>query len=191
MKKRVVSVLVVVSMCSLLLVALKEKEPTEGLNTETVVVLKEPIKEPAEPVEEIQFYDVPLDADIQEAIIEQCGDVIDATVVIAIIEKESQYNSQEIGDGGNSKGLMQIQERWHRERMNDLECDDLLDPIQNVTVGIDYLKELATESDSIEWVLMAYNGGREYANTSTETSEYAKYVLQRAGKLKEKEDEGY
>lgn len=149
---------------------------------------EESIEVQEEVVEEVHLYESPLEADIQEAVISLCGDDFDAAVVIAMIERESRCDSQSIGDGGKSKGLMQIQERWHSDRMEDLECDDLLDPIQNITVGIDYLKELSSMGKPIEWVLMAYNGGIDYANKKTKTSTYAVEILQRAEELK---GEGY
>lgn len=77
---------------------------------------------------------------------------------------ESSYQADAIGDGGDSLGLMQIQERWHKERMERLDVDNLLNPYQNVTVGIDLLAELLDEyNGNVEMALMAYNAGRSGA----------------------------
>lgn len=111
-------------------------------------------------------YDVPLDYDLQLYIIQTCEELnIDAGVVMAMIFYESSYQADAIGDGGNSLGLMQIQERWHKERMERLDVTNLLHPYQNVTVGIDFLAELLDEYDgNVEMALMAYNAGRSGAD---------------------------
>lgn len=111
-------------------------------------------------------FDVPLDYDLQVFIIQTCEELnIDAGVVMAMIFFESSYDASAIGDGGNSLGLMQIQERWHKERMEQLDVTNLLNPYQNVTVGIDFLAELIDEYDgNVEMALMAYNAGRDGAD---------------------------
>lgn len=105
-------------------------------------------------------------------------------IVFAIIEKESDYDVNAVGDAGESIGLMQIQEKWHQERMKELGLSDLWDSQQNIQVGIDYLLELLDENPDMEWVLNAYNGGRAYADRKKEThTEYATYILTRAAEL--------
>ena len=105
------------------------------------------IKEAAEPIKTytpayVLMDGVPLGADVQLAIEQMCADRdIDVAVVLAMIECESGYDEMACGDGGNSIGLMQIQERWHYERMARLGVTDLYDGVGNVTVGIDYLDE--------------------------------------------------
>ena len=138
-------------------------------------------------VETIKYYDVPLNEDLQEHIFELCEEHdIDPAIVISIIETESNYTASAIGDSGDSLGLMQIQPRWHQERMSSLGCTDLLDPYQNVTVGIDILNDLFSTGNSIEWVLMAYNGGYGYAYDNVDqgiTSYYASAVLSNSKEL--------
>ena len=63
-------------------------------------------------------------------------------LVLAIIEYESGYEFDKTGDNGNSKGYMQIYEKWHTDRMQKLNCTDLMNPYQNVKVGIDFLSYL-------------------------------------------------
>lgn len=140
--------------------------------------------------EKPRFFDVPLDEDLQTYIFELSEDIgIDPAIVIAIIEKESNYDASAIGDHGRSLGLMQIQLRWHTARMAELGCDDLLDARQNVCVGIDILADLLEEGESIEWVLMAYNGGHTYADrlaSEGRVSEYAAKVIEMANELERK-----
>lgn len=137
--------------------------------------------------EKPRFFDVPLDEGLQTYIFELSEDIgIDPAIVIAIIEKESNYDASAVGDHGRSLGLMQIQLRWHTARMAELGCDDLLDARQNVCVGIDILADLLEEGESIEWVLMAYNGGQVYADRLAgegRVSEYASEVLKMAEEL--------
>ena len=134
-----------------------------------------------------RVFDVPLDEGLQTYIFGLSEDIgIDPTIVIAIIEKESNYDTSAVGDHGRSLGLMQIQLRWHTARMAELGCDNLLDAHQNVCVGIDILADLLEEGESIEWVLMAYNGGQVYADrlaSEGRVSEYAAEVLKMAEEL--------
>lgn len=129
----------------------------------------------------VTYYDVPLDDELQNHIFAICDEAeIDPRIVIAMIEKESMYKADVMGDNGRSFGLMQIQKRWHEDRMKRLGCNDLLDPYQNITVGVDLLSELNGKGNSIEWTLMAYNGGVAYANKKVKTgivSDYAKDVI--------------
>ena len=105
-----------------------------------------------------------------------------------MIKRESSYRADAIGDNGKSFGLMQIQKRWHLERIKELGVTDLLDPKQNITVGVNILAELIDkcDGDDVYWVLMAYNGGVAYANRLTNNgtiSEYAQYITERAWEL--------
>ena len=139
----------------------------------------------AEPVrvqaEVVTTWNVPLETDLQLYIASLCaGYHIEPALVLAMIEVESQYNVLAVGDNGNSKGAMQIQKRWHEERMDKLGVYDLLDPYQNVQVGIDYIAEQLGQGKGVEWALTAYNGGNARANRIAEyggISEYAYKVL--------------
>lgn len=131
--------------------------------------------------------DVPIDDDLQLFIIKTCEEKhISPAFVMAIIEQESCFIADAVGDNGNSIGLMQIQPRWNQERMDRLGCTNLLNPYENVTVGIDILAELFSESEDVAIVLMAYNGGFEYALDKARNgiiTEYATNIMQRATKL--------
>lgn len=134
-----------------------------------------------------RYYDVPLEEPLQDHIFILCEEYgIDPAIVIAMIGKESVNNPHAVGDGGNSLGLMQIQPRWHKDRMKRLGITSLFNPYQNVTVGIDILRELFATGKSTEWVLMAYNGGQAYANEKAAlgiVSDYANTVIANARTL--------
>ena len=156
----------------------------ETTNEETIETVEEV---PETTVETKLYYDVPLDIDLQEHIFAVCELYdVDPAVVISIIARESSFRANAMGDGGESYGLMQIKKKWHIERMKRLGVTDLLDPYQNVTVGIDLLAELLRYGDSLEWALMCYNGGYEYADkriANGKISDYAKGVISMSKEL--------
>lgn len=139
-----------------------------------------------------KYYDVPLDRELQDHIMKLCEiRSIDPAIVMAMIERESDYRADCIGDNGASKGLMQIQERHHKDRMETLNCTDLLDAYQNVAVGIDYLAELRDKYDgNIEMALVAYNMGptgayRNCFSNGVYSSSYSREVLENSKTLTE------
>ena len=140
-------------------------------------------------IDEIAFFDVPLAKEIQIHIFVECTrHNISPALVIAMIEMESYYDPSNIGDNGDSFGLMQVQPKWHTPRMKHLGCTDLFNPYQNITVGIDYLVELRDEYGLTEIcdVLMGYNGGPDYADdmiSQGKISDYALRVSERASEL--------
>ncbi len=136
------------------------------------------------------LYDVPLDVELQFFIDRLCESYhIDAAIIMAMIERESNFKADAIGDNGHSHGLMQIQERFHLERMERLGCDNLLDPYQNVLVGIDYLAEQLERYEDIEKALVAYNAGptgayKYWFSRGMYSSDYSKAVLERSKNIK-------
>ena len=142
-------------------------------NTEEAVVTtvqtEAPETVPAEtttPEASVTLYNVPLSIELQLHIIQESeAHGIDPAVIIAMAWKESRYDATAKGDSGKSLGLLQIQPKWHKERMESLDCPDLLDPFQNVTVGVDILASLLSKYDGdISKALMAYNAGAAGAN---------------------------
>lgn len=154
--------------------------------TEKVQIIE--IKDEEEPkVEEKKYYACDLSEELQDHIFtesEKYG--ISPAVVIAMIERESKCDQYAMGDDGRAFGLMQIQPKWHLKRMIDLGCTDLLNPIENITVGINILGELQEQNANIYWVLMAYNSGAGNANKNIQSgniSNYATSVMARAYEL--------
>ena len=120
----------------------------------------ENIVEP-EPEPEIDIYPVNLDADLQRYIIETCEKyTINPSIIIAMCFYESSFNADAIGDNGECMGLMGISPRWCWPEMEKLNCPDMRDPYQNVTVGIDiFAQKLAKYDGNTEMALMSYNAG--------------------------------
>lgn len=80
-------------------------------------------------------------------------------LIVAMIERESGYRFDCIGDDGRSSGYMQIMEVYHADRMEELNCTDLMNPYQNVRVGISLMKDLIEKYGTIQDALAAYNYG--------------------------------
>lgn len=107
-----------------------------------------------------------------------CPELIEAT-----IERESRWNPNAVN--GDCKGLMQISERWHRERMERLGVTDLFDPYDNILVGVDYMAELFEKYEDTGITLMIYNGDSRAKDLQAtgNLSEYAEWILTRSAEL--------
>lgn len=99
---------------------------------------------------------------------------------MAIIERESSGRPDAESDG--CKGLMQISDRWHKDRMERLKVTDIYDVDGNIHVGADYLAELFEKYEDVGIVLMVYHGEKNAA-TKTELSDYADWILTRSAEL--------
>ena len=138
-----------------------------------VVVIEEPVVvvEP-DPVRD----DIPLDAETQRLLYQACDETgVEYELALAVINQETRFTNI-VGDNGNSIGYMQIQPRWHGDRMERLGVTDLADPYENFLVGCDYLAEMLGKERGIEWALHAYNGGMSYANKMAKAGKVSKYV---------------
>lgn len=137
------------------------------------------------------FEDMPLDLDLLEHIQGLCDEYnIPIEIALAVIEQESTYKADAVSSIG-AKGLMQVQEKYHKDRMKELKCSDLFDPYQNTTVGMDYLAELLEKYDgNIYKTLTAYNRGesgayKQFFSKGIYESNYCREVLEKAEKIKE------
>ena len=81
---------------------------------------------------------------------------------------------------------MQIKAKYHTERLDRLGVSDLYDPKQNIMIGVDYLVELINREDvTLEWALMAYNGGPTYADEMQKNGKVSEYALEVINKMNE------
>lgn len=142
-----------------LIVASNADDRMDEIMEERIMTNTTPVPAPTEPWVR---YNVPLDDDLQQYIEKLCREKeIPSSIVIAVIGVESDFTADCIGDNGNSYGLMQIWETEHHDRCLKLDAVNLLDPYQNVRVGIDILAELINTYDG-DWdkALSAYNGDK-------------------------------
>jgi hypothetical protein len=122
-----------------------------------------------------------------------CRDAgVDYYMVLALIERESGYKFDATGDRGRSKGLMQVQERFHLARMAELGADDLYNPYANMRVGVNYLAEIQDKylsSSGAHCVLMVYNAGEYGAQKrwaeGIYSTDYSNQILSRAQEIKQ------
>lgn len=98
-------------------------------------------------------------------------------VLMAIIERESRGVPD--ATNGSHIGLMQISTRWHSNRMENLDVEDLTDPYSNILVGADYLMELSHSGYEIDDALEIYNTGRCFDGMTN----YSKSILERSAEL--------
>ena len=146
--------------------------------------VEEPQETPVEVVEEVPESDVeavliefdpvrddiPMDAEHQRLLYQACGETgIRYELALAMIWQETDFRNV-VGDGGESYGYMQVQPKWHGERMERLGVTDLSDPYGNFLVGLDFLAELL-EKHELTDALTKYNSGK------TGDSQYARNVL--------------
>lgn len=109
---------------------------------------------------------------------------IEPELLEAICWVESTCNPNAVN--GSCKGIMQISEQWHRERMKRLGVTSIFDKTGNIMVGADYLNELHGQYQNDVCALMVFNGDSrvgEYAKNG-KSSEYANKVLFIADTLK-------
>ena len=82
---------------------------------------------------------------------------------------------------GDCKGLMQVSEKWHRERMERLGVTDIYDARGNILVAADYIAELRDTTEygyDLVYVLMRYNMATDTANKLYKQGEYTDYALE-------------
>lgn len=150
--------------------------------TEPVIQTPAPEPEP-EPEPILHSIDaVSLEPETQEAVWLVCKENPTLySMVLAMGFYESGFDPEAVGDHGNSIGWMQVQPRWHQERIDRLGVTDLKDPVQNAMVAVDYIDWIAErlnpehpeDAYGTHSLLMAYNQGWQGANESWSAGRYS------------------
>lgn len=127
--------------------------------------------------------DIPLDTEIQDVIYEEAEkNGIDAWLVFALIEQESQFDSSVVSRTGDY-GLMQINKINHKWLKEAVGYDDIMDAKDNIRCGCYILGTLAEKYDSESDILMAYNmgegGAKKLWKKGIHESNYSKSVLEK------------
>lgn len=151
--------------------------PPLGRHSEQEPVVEEaPIVQVIDEIEAVSMEydpvrdDIPMDAEHQRLLYKACGETgIRYELALAVIWQETDFRNV-VGDDGESHGYMQVQPKWHSERMKRLGVTDLSDPYGNFLVGLDFLYELVGKYELAD-ALTAYNSG------SPGNSQYAENVL--------------
>ena len=104
------------------------------------------------------YYNVPLthfQQDVVRLISGHYG--LDMRLPLAVMQQETGFRNA-IGDDGESVGYMQVQQKWHRERMERLGVSDLGEFYGNTLTACDFLAELL-EAHPLANALAYYNSG--------------------------------
>ena len=116
----------------------------------------------------------PLPLELQVKLYGACLEMgVDYELALAVVEQETRFRNL-MGDNGESAGYMQVQEKWHKDRMALLGVDDLQDPEGNFRVGCHFLKE-CIDKYGLEKGLGYYNSGKAVV------TDYSREVLGRLG----------
>lgn len=100
--------------------------------------------------------------DVITAVAKQHG--VNPQLALAIARKESGMNPGAIGDSGKAIGLFQM----HSGAAADTGVTDRNDPIQNITGGVKYLRQLSDRyQGDVSKTLQAYNGGLDNVDKGT------------------------
>lgn len=112
-------------------------------------------------------------------------------LVVALLEHESHYKYDCLGDYGNSFGYMQIYQKYHIDRMKKEQVADLMDPYGNMRVGTTFLQELyeGYGSSGDNCVLMVYNmgtgGAKKLWRKGIYSSEYSREIIKRSKEIEQ------
>lgn len=134
-----------------------EPEPLEA--RQLIRIEKPQTVESEEALPEYVSTNIPLSTDEQTTLHDICEEYsIPYPLALALIEQETGFRNV-VGDDGASIGYMQIQQRWHWDRMESLGVTNLLDPEGNFRVGCDFLSELYSKYNDWGITLTVYNAG--------------------------------
>ena len=137
-----------------------------------------PVKEETEKVEEeseeVVYFDVPLEVELQDYIWFTCQEYdVPYELVFAMIEIESGFQTDVISNT-NDYGLMQINKINHEWLAEELGITDILDPYQNILAGTYIIRQHLKATDGNPTLaLMCYNCGAAGAEKLWEQGVYS------------------
>ncbi|HXZ92763.1 MAG TPA: transglycosylase SLT domain-containing protein [Burkholderiales bacterium] len=108
---------------------------------------------------------------------------VDPLLILAVMAIESRYNPVAESNVG-AMGLMQVLPKFHQDKLSEHGGDDaLLDPVVNIEVGTQILREYLKRFGETETALQVYAGAIDEP-----TSQYASKVLAERSRLKQVQD---
>lgn len=110
-------------------------------------------------------------------------------LIQAICWRESRFTEDAVG--GDCVGIMQINPKFFRDRMDRLSVTDLYDARQNMAVATDYLAYLFEEHEDAAAVLMIYHGEHDAERKMEDgkISRYAREILEVSERLESEKEE--
>ena len=108
------------------------------------------------------------------------------SLVVSIIEAESDGDANKVNSIG-CKGLMQVYEKYHKDKMKAHGVTDILDPYSNILIGCQILNNYYREwNGNLPGALMRYNGSKNVAE-KVESGNYTPYVYEVINRMNELE----
>jgi hypothetical protein len=120
---------------------------------------------------------------------------IDYETILAMIEYESGYKWDARSEAG-ALGYMQIMQKWHTDRMQNLGVYDIENPYQNIETGIDIMREMLEKyENNYEKALTAYHWGptgaqQRFFSAGQDGCEYSDSVLEIAKRIRSELESG-
>ena len=149
--------------------------------TSTPKPTKKPTPAPTQPT--YIYLDVPLSKELQEYTYKQCDYDKDLyLLVMAIMQKESNFDANAIGIDGHDLGLMQIRDCNLAALEEKFGSVDLMNPYDNVKCGVSMIKGLYEKYEYKNLALMAYNcgeaGARKLWKKGVYSTDYSRKVTE-------------
>lgn len=136
----------------------------------------------------VMLFGVPVHADnaasyIDEEYIQYCVEIgeeygLCPYILVALIERESSGHPD--AKNGSCKGLCQVSEKWHKDRMQRLGVTDIYDPYGNILLAADFIMEMAEDEEEIAVVLGRFHGE---SHPETKISSYTSGILARSAEM--------
>jgi soluble lytic murein transglycosylase-like protein len=144
-----------------------------------------------EPKETVQFYDIPINIDLQKYTYILCKQKgLPYELALAVMKTESEFNPKCIHrnkNGSIDKGIMQINS-CHADVCKQLGITDLLNPYQNIKVGVELLSNIYKQYPTVHKMCMVYNMGKCGAVSNWKvgrgTTEYSRKVVKNINIIK-------
>ena len=148
----------------------------------TLSTLQKPTPQPTETPSKPPKLDIPISKELQNHIYKLCSKNDNMYfLMIAIMDQESDFNSNSISADGRDFGLFQIRDvnfSWLKEELN---IDDCIEPFNNAKCAVHMVKKLIEKYEHYNLVLMAYNMGEYGAKNKWKqgiySSSYSRAVL--------------
>jgi hypothetical protein len=140
------------------------------------------------------YYDISSDGYITEDSLRTCCMYVgqqfdvDPAILMAFAKTESNYNVYAVGYS-DDRGLCQIVPKYNKDRINKLGVTDIFDPIQNLSLCADLIREIqdSTYGYDLRFVAMSYNMGETRAKelyVQGTISKYARKIIKNYKKVR-------
>lgn len=120
---------------------------------------------------------IDIDEEIYKAVVKYSAEYeIDEKLILAVIRTESDFNQYALSYA-DCKGLMQLNDVFFKEEMEEFGITDVYDIDSNIHLGTYYIRDCINKSNGdIKLALMMYNEGYSGALQSFKKSGYSSYV---------------